>query len=286
MLDKARHPIVIDFVAGRDRSRSRSLCGASPELPLSRQWPHRAGMAPWSCPPTQNPACRFPAPGSPGRTHDQSPSDGRMTSFRVRQLEPRATQEVAPVQPVTLAASAQHSDPLQLNLASDVVEFRLAVMQSEVLVEATQHRRQVTLLVPSLPVPMLREPLLGARQKRAAAVRSAYVRETQEVERLGSLAVRRLPLGGKASEEQQPCLVVGQLQVESRKPLPQISVETLRVPLVLEARHKIIGKTNQIRLAPEPVPHFLLEPQVEHKVQVHVREQWAERAALRRTRLR
>src|SRR5215510_8245045 len=299
MLDKARHPIVIDFVAGRDRSRSRSLCGASPELPLSRQWPHRAGMAPWSCPPTQNPACRFPAPGSPGRTHDQSPSDGRMTSFRVRQLEPRATQEVAPVQPVTLAASAQHSDPLQLNLASDVVEFRLAVMQSEVLVEATQHRRQVTLLVPSLPVPMLREPLLGARQKRAtalpawetnhrkraAAVRSAYVRETQEVERLGSLDVRRRLLGGKASEEQQPCFVVGQLQVESREPLPQISVEALRVPLVLEARHKIIGKTNQIRLAPEPVPHFLLEPQVEHKVQVHVREQWAERAALRRARL-
>src|SRR5688572_11796074 len=116
-------------------------------------------MVPCTRPPTQNPACRFPAPGSPGRPHDQAPSDGRMTGLRVRQLEPGATQEVAPVQPVALAASAQHSNPLQLNLAPNVVEFRLAVMQSEVLVEATQHRRQLTLLVPSLPVPMSREPL-------------------------------------------------------------------------------------------------------------------------------
>src|SRR5713101_6382270 len=286
-------------VAGRDRPWSGSLCGASPELPLSRQWPHRAGMTPCTRPPTQNPACRFPAPGSPGRTYGQT-SDSRMTGVRVRQLEPRATQEVAPVQPVTLAASAQHSNPLQLHLAPNVVEFWLTVMQSEVLVEATQHRRQLTLLVPSLPVPMPREPLLGARQKlatallareanhrgRAAAVRSAYMREAQKVERVWSLAVCRLSLGGEASKEQQPRLIVGQLQVEPREPLPQISVEVFRVPLVLETHHKIVREPSQIRLAPKPPPHFLLEPQVEHKVQVHVGQDWAERAALRGTRFR
>src|SRR5712691_11174783 len=85
------------------------------------------------------------------RTYGQTSSNGRMTGCRVRQLEPRTTQEVAPVQPVALAASAQHSNPLQLHLAPNVVEFWLTVMQSEVLVEATQHRRQLTLLVPSLP---------------------------------------------------------------------------------------------------------------------------------------
>src|SRR5436190_10898684 len=100
---------------------------------------------------------------------------------------------------------------------------------------------------------MSREPLFGARQKlptalpareadhrerATAVVRSTYVREAQEVERLGSFIVCRLRLGGEAPEEQQPRLVVGQLQVESREPPPQISVEPFRVPLVLETRHK------------------------------------------------
>src|SRR5262245_16805263 len=48
--DFLEYDVMSHRMAGRDRSRSRSLCGASPELPLSRQWPHRAGMAPWSCP--------------------------------------------------------------------------------------------------------------------------------------------------------------------------------------------------------------------------------------------
>src|SRR5713226_10602660 len=148
---------------------------------------------------------------------------------------------------------------------------------------------------------MSREPRRGARQKLATAlparetddreratvvVRSTYVRETQKVERVWSLAVCRLGLGSEASKEQQPRLVVGQFQIEPREPLSQISVEVLRVPLVLETCHKIIGKPNQVRLTPEPPPHFLLEPQVEHKVQIHVGQDWAERAALRRTRLR
>src|SRR5437667_8854049 len=109
---------------------------------------------------------------------------------------------------------------------------------------------------------MPREPLRGARQKlatallaretnhreRATAVRSAYMREAQKVERIGSLTVCRLCLGGEASKEQQPCLVVGQCQVEPREPLPQISVEVLRVPLVLETRHKIVSEASQVRL--------------------------------------
>src|SRR5262249_52648801 len=218
-----------------------------------------------------------------------------MTRLRIRELKPRAAQEVAPVQPVTLVASAQHSDPLPLNLTPNVVEFRLAVMQSEVLVEATEHRRQVTLLVPSLPMPMPRKPLLGARQKlatallareanhreRATAVRSAHMREAQKVERVWSPAVCRLGLGGEAPEEQQPRLVVGQCQVDPREPLPQISVKILRVPLVLETRHKIVSEPSQVRLAPKPPPHLLLEPEVEHKVQIHVGQDWAERATLR-----
>src|SRR5262249_13601248 len=179
-----------------------------------------------------------------------------------------------------------------LNLTPDVVEFRRAVMQSKVLVEATQHRRQVTLLVPSLPVPMLRKPLLGACQKLAtallaretnhrecaAAIRSAYMREAQKVERVCSFALCPFCLGGEASKEQQPRFIVGQFQVESRESLPQISVEFLRIPLVLEIRHKIVSDPGQVRLPPKPPPHLLLEPQVEHNVQIHVGQDWAERA--------
>src|SRR5437870_7038605 len=36
-----------------------------------------------------------------------TPSDSRMTGLRVGQLEPRAAPEIAPVQPMSLAASAQ-----------------------------------------------------------------------------------------------------------------------------------------------------------------------------------
>src|SRR5438093_508237 len=141
-------------------------------------------MAPCARPPTQNPACRFPAPGSPGRTHDQTSLDRRMTGLRVRQFEPRAASEVAPVQLVTLAASAQDSNPLQLHLAPDGVEFWLAVMQSEVLVETTEHRRQLTLLVPPLPVPVPRKPLLGACQKLATALQA---READDRERAAAV---------------------------------------------------------------------------------------------------
>src|SRR5215831_16832601 len=147
---------------------------------------------------------------------------------------------------------------------------------------------------------MPREPFLGAGQKltttlqtrethhreRASAVRSAYVRESQEVERLGSRAVFRRGHGGEASEEQQPRFLVGQYQVESRQSLPQVSVDALRVPPVLERRHKIIGKPNQVRLPSHRPPHSLLEPEVEHIVQIDVGEDGAERTALRRARLR
>jgi hypothetical protein len=126
-----------------------------------------------------------------------------MTEFRVRQFEPRAVHEVAPEQPMSLAASAQYSDPLQLNLAPNHVEFRLAVVQPEILIETTQHHGQLTLLIPPLPVPMSREPLLGARQKLSTALLaretdhselaavsdSTYMLETQKVNRAGSLVV-------------------------------------------------------------------------------------------------
>jgi hypothetical protein len=289
---------MIDVVAGRDKPWGGSLGGASLELPLSRQCPHRAGMTPCTRPPTQNPACSFPAPGSPDRTHGQTSSDSRMTGVRVRKLEPGTSLEVAPEQPVPLAASAQYPDPLQLYLVSYRVESQLAVVQSEVLVEATQHRHQLTLLVAALPVPMRGEPFLRTRQKLATtfpawqtnhckfpvAIRSAYVRETQEIECLGSLVVFRLAVSGEASEEKHPGFIIRQCQGKPREPSSQITVEFFRVPLVLETHHKIVSEPHQISLSLKPSPHLFLEPQIEHKVQIHVGQERAERTTLRRSR--
>jgi hypothetical protein len=43
-------------------------------------------------------------------------------------------------------------------------------MQSEILVEATQHHHELLLLIPPLPMPMLAEPFLGLGQELSAAL--------------------------------------------------------------------------------------------------------------------
>src|SRR5262245_36717012 len=135
-----------------------------------RTGPWNGNPAPCARSPTQNSACRFPAPGSPGRARSKASSHRRMERLRIWQLEPWAALEVRPEQPVTLAASTQCSHPLSLNLAPDPIELRLAVVQRKVLVEAAKHPRQLTLLVPALPVSMALEPLRGACQKPPAAL--------------------------------------------------------------------------------------------------------------------
>src|ERR1035441_4691880 len=97
-----------------------------------------------------------------------------------------------------LTASSQRADPLSFYFTTDPVELRLTVVQTEILVEAAQHPRQLLLLILPLPMPMLPEPLLGFSQelsaafiarhpyqgKLAASIRAAHMRKTQEVETL------------------------------------------------------------------------------------------------------
>ena len=88
--------------------------------------------------------------------------------------------------------------PLPLDFSAYVIKLRFAVMQTEVLIEPSQHRAKLTLLIPSLPVHMPLEPLFGLSQEHSAAFDAGYphqgklatltdstdVFETQEVERL------------------------------------------------------------------------------------------------------
>ena len=50
------------------------------------------------------------------------------------------------------------------------MELALAVVEPEVLIEASQHHRQVALLVAALPVHMPFHPLAGASQELTAAL--------------------------------------------------------------------------------------------------------------------
>ena len=69
-----------------------------------------------------------------------------------------------------LALLTQRASPLQLNFTAYPVQFLLAMMQPEVLVEALKHLRQMTLLSAPWPVHVLMQPLVGAIEELATAL--------------------------------------------------------------------------------------------------------------------
>jgi hypothetical protein len=190
------------------------------------------------------------------------------------------------MEPVALALLTQRPSPLQMNFMKNPVQFLLAMMKPEVLVEALKHRPQMTLLVTPSPVHMLNQPRAGARKELAAAlhagesdhreplvaVDSADVLEAEKLERLRLPAVPRTPLGGEPAKEQQPSLLLGELQIESCQALPELSPKGLRVRQMLETYHEVINETHEISLAPTPRSKSSFEPQVERVVQVDVGE--------------
>jgi hypothetical protein len=60
-----------------------------------------------------------------------------------RQLEPLAIFQPRPVRTTSLTSPIQGGNPLALYLVSYPAELSLAVMQRKVLVETTQHLRQM-----------------------------------------------------------------------------------------------------------------------------------------------
>ena len=93
-----------------------------------------------SCPrlPKQNPACGFPAPGSPDDIGESKHYlDCGVQVLSKRQLEPRAILQTRPVRPTSLSATIQGVYPLALYLLPHPVELGLAVMQAKVLIEAS-----------------------------------------------------------------------------------------------------------------------------------------------------
>jgi hypothetical protein len=144
---------------------------------------------------------------------------------------------------VPLAPASQGVHPLPLDFVANPAELVTAMVQGEVLVEAAQHHREVLLLLASLPMPVPQQPLAGASEELTATlgagnadqgkapcpIHPTGVFEAKKLERLRPLSVLAPRGGGKTPKEQQPSLVLGQLQIEARKTLPQMVLEVLRI---------------------------------------------------------
>src|SRR5712692_3493518 len=181
------------------------------------------GLGPLLVPPSPRRTRRagFPHRAPPSDTHAATFSDRLLERLGAWQLEPRATREIAPEQPMPLAASTQCSDPLELDFVKHPVQFPLAVVQGEVQIKSPHHRRQMRLLSPAVPVHMTPEPVMDAIQKLpttvvcgnahhgelAPPVHTAHVLEAQKYERAWLRSVHGGPIPVESPKQQQTGLL-------------------------------------------------------------------------------
>ena len=84
-------------------------------------------------------------------------------------------------------------------------------------------------------------------------------------------------------EVYEACLGRMELKSVPAEPLAQHVQQSLAGRMVLEGNHRIISISNQQASATEPRSHHALEPFIQHVVQVNIREQRRDHAALRRS---
>jgi hypothetical protein len=102
----------------------------------------------------------------------------------------------------------------------------------------------------------------------------AMMREPQEYEGFRfSLATPFSVSEGKPPELDQPRLVRMQFQTELHQPFLKITQESFGVSPVLKAQHNVIGISDNYDIAPGQFLAPSFHPQIEHVMQVYVREQ-------------
>jgi hypothetical protein len=110
------------------------------------------------------------------------------------------------------------------------------------------------------------------------------VREAEEVEGLRlAQATTFTVAGGEPPELDQARLGRVQRQLEPGESLAELVLEPLRVPAMLEPHHEVVRIAHDDHVAAcMPTPP-LVRPQVQHVVQVDVRQEGADAPSLRRT---
>jgi hypothetical protein len=102
----------------------------------------------------------------------------------------------------------------------------------------------------------------------------AIVREAEEIERLGlSETTLRPLLSGEPPEADQARLLGVEREAELDQALLQVFPEALGVGLMLKPQHDIIGIPHGDHLAASVPRPPLLDPQIEHVVQIDVGQQ-------------
>ena len=85
-------------------------------------------------------------------------------------------------------------------------------------------------------------------------------------------------LGGEAPKLDQPRLALVQLQTEAREPLAKLGPEPLGLVTMLKAHHEVIREPRHDDIAASVPRTPLVNPQVEHVMEVDVRKQRRNRA--------
>ena len=110
------------------------------------------------------------------------------------------------------------------------------------------------------------------------------MRKTKKVESFGfAFASCSSSLGRKAAELDEPRFLGVQFQIEFAESILQIPLKPLGIRLILETGHNVIGIPDHNHMATCMSFTPLLGPQVEHIVQVDVRQQRRNTATLWRT---
>src|SRR5258708_27361833 len=250
---------------------------------IAERPPDRSGQA----------ALPHPAPtlGKDAETHQRI----RMTD-RSRRKPPRNIPlHAAPRQMVALTATAQHRSPQVSHRPAERAQRR-SVHGHPVIAEMTQQdRAQVRSLfrdrrMQTLPQfvfqrPQFRLPPLPHRlsQHREMPLPGlpATMREAQEVERFRFPAATLSPILLRIAAKLDDARFVGvQFQPELRESLAQLRQEPLRFMSMLESGNEVIGKTDENHFSVRLLLSPLLDPEVEYIVQVDVRQQRTNAAAL------
>lgn len=183
-------------------------------------------------------------------------------------VAPRLTAPIQPLEenPYGLSVELPQARAVAIDPEIPVVAAQLLVQLSEELAHPAVSVRPTPLGVPvqGCPQALARGP---ARQVGTPlAIPTPAKLEAQEVEGLR-------PVPG-SRERESPSLGRGHPEAELRHPLFELTQESIRLVRPLERTHEIVGVADQARLAPTPLRHSPMEPQIQDVVQVDVGQHW------------
>jgi hypothetical protein len=127
---------------------------------------------------------------------------------------------------------------------------------------------------------------LSKHREPSLARLSAAVSKSQEIEGLGLALTSALPVFFRISPELNQARLLGmEFQPKTSQPFPKLAQKPFPILSVLEANNKIIGKPHYHHISSGFVCSPLMNPKVQHIVQVDVGQQRTDTAALNRSDL-